>query len=743
MAPLLLVFLLSGAAGLVYQVVWSRLLVLVLGATSEAFAITVAAFMAGLAIGSALAGRRAERLARPVRAYALLEAAIAASAGAVPAAVRAAEPVYIAAERLGVPGARLALTAAILLVPTSVMGATLPVLARLARERAGRDLARLYGANTLGATAGCLAAGWVLIEVLGLAGTARVAVAANLVAAAGALALGDRPAPSAAGADDRRGAAGDVLPPRTADAVYLLTGFLALALEILWTRLLVPRTGSEIYVFSAILAVYLAGIGLGSVAYALRPVPPTRAAFGLAVAAAGAGSVLVVVLASGAVVEWPFRRLVWVLLPATGAMGLAFPVGIALATPPGASLAAATGRLYAWNTLGGIAGALAAIFALAPALGSGRAAGLLSAAYLALGASIAAPAARRLGGALAAGAAGVALAVAAGSPVFLHPAVVRVLRHPAAVLFEHREDRVAAATAGAFHPPSPYREFLLVNGIGMTMKTIDTKMLAHLPAALVPDARRALVLCFGMGTSFRSSLAHPYERVVAVDLVPTVPSFMRYYHADAETILADPRGAIVIDDARHFLEATGETFEIISSDPPPPIQSAGTVLLYSREFYEAGRRRLAPGGVFVQWLPFEGGTIEDYRTHVRTFLSVFPHATAWRAVDGNGFYLVGSEGPHAIDRARAAEALGRPAVRADIAEWTPSFAGLSGEALADSIAALRHADDATLRAAAGDGPIITDDRPRTEYYWLRRRLGLDPSPPGWGEAVLGALGPAV
>jgi spermidine synthase len=339
--------------------------------------------------------------------------------------------------------------------------------------------------------------------------------------------------------------------------------------------------------------------------------------------------------------------------------------------------------------------------------------------------------------------AGVALVAASllGAPGLRHPVRARIDSHPHVALLDHREDRVAAVTAFRLDAPRRARPqyHLLVNGIGMTALTVDTKLLAHLPGALHPDARRALVLCFGMGTAFRSSLAYPYERVDAVELVPSVPRMMQHYHEDAEAALSDPRGRVILDDARHYLASTRERYDIISSDPPPPLRSAGTVLLLSQEFYEAGRRRLEPGGLFVQWLPFGDGTLSDYATLVRTFRSVFPVVSAWRSLHDYGFFLVGSEREVRFDAERAAARLGDPRVWRDLVEWNGARFE-SPLAAAQALAALRLATPAALDAALGPGPVVTDDHPRSEYHLLRTRLGWDRSPEGRARAVLEWIG---
>jgi spermidine synthase len=242
--------------------------------------------------------------------------------------------------------------------------------------------------------------------------------------------------------------------------------------------------------------------------------------------------------------------------------------------------------------------------------------------------------------------------------------------------------------------------------------------MVHLPLALRPEPpRSALVLCFGMGTSFRSALSWGIE-ATAVDLVPSVPALFGFFHGDADELLASPRARVVIDDARRFLERSKERFDLVIVDPPPPIQASASSLLYSREFNELVRAHLAPGGVFQQWFPGVEGTALTSLT--RALREVFPYLRTFRSLDGQGIHLLASERPLPAASAEAAVARMPEAARRDLLEWFPKAPDAAGPLRAQLA---REVDAATLSRGSQDVPPLRDDRPVNEYYLLRQAFG--------------------
>jgi len=251
----------------------------------------------------------------------------------------------------------------------------------------------------------------------------------------------------------------------------------------------------------------------------------------------------------------------------------------------------------------------------------------------------------------------------------------------------------------------------------MTLLTVDAKLMPILPLIARPDSERALVVAFGMGTAFRSSLIAGMRTDVA-ELVPSVPRMFRWYYPDAEAVLADPNGRLIVADGRNHLELETERFDIIVTDPPPPIESSGASVISSLEYYEAGRDHLTSGGIMMQWVPF-GAAERELKEHIRTFASVFPQLLVIRGAGGYGFYMLGSTEPIALDPDTARRVLGRPGVLDDISSAYDSPASTIDDWLG-VIERQTWLTDDEARAYVGDGPLITDDRPRPEYFLLRR-----------------------
>jgi hypothetical protein len=243
-----------------------------------------------------------------------------------------------------------------------------------------------------------------------------------------------------------------------------------------------------------------------------------------------------------------------------------------------------------------------------------------------------------------------------------------------------------------------------------------------LPIAMRPDADRGLAIAFGMGSAFRTSLNAGVE-TDSVELVPSVPGMMRWFHDDAEAVLADPRGKSIIADGRNHVELTDQTYDFIVVDPPPPIESSGVSVISTKEFYEASKARLTPDGVMVQWVPY-GQTQDEFLAHVRSFLAVFANVRVIAGAGGYGFYVIGSDGPVDLDPAALQAVLERPGVLEDV-NSAPDSNNRSAEEWAQTLTGLTWAAGDQLREAVGDGPLITDDRPLPEYFILRRLQNPD------------------
>ncbi len=736
-------FLLSGFCSLVYEIVWLRLAMAKFGVATPLVSIVLSVFMAGLALGSWLVGRLAPRLearagSAPLRAYALAELVIAVSGVAVASELEGGRRLL---EQLGhvvswgsagyyvASGLWIALT---LLPFCTCMGATFPLAmaAIRASDRAGSDrsFSYLYFANVVGATAGTIASAFFMIELLGFRGTLRATAALNVVLAASALALSlaharggpaPEPAPARGGPQWHRPTAA-----RAALPLLLLTGLASMAMEVVWIRQFTPYLGTVVYAFAAILAVYLTATFLGSSAYRIwsRSSGPGR------VAPTPGGAWLAVGLASLIPLAAADPRLSATSEPAIAAFQLAGGLRLVLGIMPFCALVGfltpmlvdrwsggdpdRAGRAYAINVLGSILGPLLAGFGLLPFVGERWALVVLAAPFFAIGGLTAAPALPRAPGpgrfgvrSRPATAAVAFLVLIAGPLIALTKDFETVF--PRRIVLRDNTATVIAASEGG-------HKRLLVNGIGMTVLTPITKMMSHLPMASLPaPPRNSLVICFGMGTSFRSLLSWGVP-ATAVELVPSVPLLFGYYHEDAPALLASPLARVVIDDGRRFLERTPEPYDVITIDPPPPVEAAGSSLLYSREFYAVVRKRLRPGGILQQWLP--GGEPLVVASVARALADSFPHVRTFRYPEGWGIHFLASLSP--IPPASASELATRlpPRAAADLVEWGPAptpaeqfRAILAGEVPVSSLIAI------VPRA-----PALRDDRPLNEYFFLRR-----------------------
>jgi hypothetical protein len=261
---------------------------------------------------------------------------------------------------------------------------------------------------------------------------------------------------------------------------------------------------------------------------------------------------------------------------------------------------------------------------------------------------------------------------------------------------------------------------MLVNGVGITALDRCTKFMAHLPLAARPDAESALVICFGMGTTYRSLLSWGVD-TTAVELVPSVRDAFPFYFDDAAELLAHPKGRVVIDDGRRFLQRTDRTFDVVTLDPPPPVEAAGSSLLYTNEFYRLVKLRLRKGGILHAWFPGMPKDDGTYGAVLRSLADEFPHIRIFTSTKDRSYHYLCSLEPLVVPDAEAFLARMPEAARRDLVEWN------SGDER-DPLTYIRsllakEVPVAPMLAAAGENR-ITDDQPFNEYYVLRRRLGI-------------------
>lgn len=765
------IFLVSGAAGLVYQVAWTRRLALVLGVTSEAVSTVLAVFMGGLALGSWLLGRTGDRGLSPLRLYGLFELGIAASAAASPFLLDGLVDLYAGLRRSGAVGPellpllRVGLAAIALIVPTTLMGGTLPVLLKAAfrsQARLSRDAGTLYAVNTLGAVLGTLATAFVLIDAFGIRTTIWLAAGANAVVGLIALAL---PAeslraeddavdatlapggpPASAGARLARDAAApeasrplDDVTRRAVLAVYGACGFLALAYEVLWTRYLIVVVGeNSVYAFSLMLAAFLIGIVLGS-ALAARSadrVDDLPTLLGGVTAGVGISALATVALVPavtahlqlpGVTSFWALStlrllRCLVVLIVPTTLSGTTFALVARIYARDPAHLGRDAGTAYAVNTLGAILGALAGGFLVLPWLGLHDGLLWLGTANVAIGLALVLrrrPEGRAtaLAGRLALLAAGAFGSAWLASDVFQRASGNA---DQEVVFFEHGKQ----STVAVVRSRSSGELGLLVDGDSQAgthvLLQISLRLLGHVPVLMHPDPKDVLVIAFGAGITTGSALQHPIEHLDQVELSSSVIRASRFFAPFNHDPLHDPRLRLVQDDGRNYLLSTDRSYDVITSDPIDP-DDAGVTSLYSKEYYELVRARLRPGGVAAQWIPsrYDAAT---YWMLVRTFQAVFPYTSVWHS--GITTVVVGSVDPPRV----AYDELARR-VTAPRAEKSLAAVGIDG---LPTLLALLAAGPEQTRTLTGPGPLNTDDHPRIEY-----------AGPRWFEGNLRGISPRV
>jgi spermidine synthase len=702
-------FFASGFCSLLYQVVWLRIAFAQFGIITPVLSLVLSAFMAGLGLGTLAAGRWVPRLSRhwnisPAYFYGFAELLIGVGAFAVPVLFRTAGD-YLLNYGPSDSVAYLALSAIFIvgsIVPWCVMmGATFPLMmefVRQADEQGERSFSLLYLANVIGAMTGVIATAVFLVEIFGFTRTYEIAAVINFIIAAVAFVLGRRhpvEAPALAAPIRTRQPLGWI------ELVLFSTGFISLAMEVVWTRAFTFVLHTTIYAFAMILATYLLATWLGSALY--RAIRTKRYAV-------PEPALLVLIGLAGLIP--PLVNDPWVHHLGIIALASIAPICLALGylTPKliddhGHGDPARAGRAYSINILGGILGPLAAGYLMLPYMDVREAQILLALPLILL-----AVAALVRGGvtvahqapiiAVAAGLAGVAAITSHSYEEGAHTEGPREV---------HRDYSASVVSFG-----EGFDRGLLVNGVGIARLTPITKVMAHLSFATQGNPQSAVAICFGMGTTLRSMQSWGVH-ATGIDLSRAVIESFGFYHDNAAAIEADPNISIVADDGRRFLLRTKTLFDVIAVDPPPPPEAAGSSLLYSVQFYDVVKQRLRPGGVFHQWIPT--GDEPIMRAIVRTLHDSFPYVIFYRSIEDWGLHALASMTP--VKPLTPEEFLNRlpPRARRDLMEWYP---GRPIEEVAQAILS-RRTDIGQIVPDLAATPLIQDDHPYNEYYVLRHR----------------------
>lgn len=701
-------FVLSGATGLMYEILWARMLGLVFGATTLAVSTVLAAFMGGLALGSALAGWFAPRIRKPVALYGVMEIAIAIYALLVPFLFTAVDDLYAYIWQHLSPGfftftlLRFALSSLLLLVPTTLMGATLPVLSAALLRGTGRDsnsVTRLYACNLVGAILGTLAAGFVLLPAFGVRMTSVIAAGINILVGLIALVI------------QRQMHVGPDVPEVSAPVetrieldssgfwlfAAFASGFVTISTQVSWTRVLTMIIGSSTYAFSIVVALFLIGLAGGAwivgrkdrsarlrtaimvvelitavslllSLFVLNRIPVLLINLGMRFHVSSWGGLLALQIVSATLL---------ILVPAL-LMGMVMPLVLVWASNQ-IKAVNRVGRSYAVNTIGAIAGAFLTGFVLIPKTSIRFTLLLAAATCLLMGLVAYRPAGEGLQPlvrrSLAIGLTPVLVVVffmlappmnLADLSIGAYDSLVRELAQTREVANDNAE-----ATGPNVHELLMFREgptatvsvrrdqdtvSMAINGRTNASDSIydmpTQVMLGQLPLLIAPQQKNGLIIGFATGVTVGSMLQSPIESVTCVELEPTTVQASEFFNHVNNRPLDDPRTKLIIDDARTYLRVTRNRYDIIVSEPSHP-WVPGVANLFTQEFFELGRSRLSEQGIFVQWVQIYQLSTESLRSVLATYHKVFPHVLMFRvggSSNGKDLLLVGSNQPLNIDR---------------------------------------------------------------------------------------------
>jgi len=764
--PVFVLFLLSGATSLAYEVMWTRMLVRIFGTSSFAVSTVLAAYMAGLALGSYLFGRLIDRKGRPVLIYGLLELGIGVFALVFPYVLDGLNPLYRVLYR-GLEGShyslsliRFVLCFTVLLVPTTLMGGTLPVLSRFV-TRSLSDLTLrvglLYSTNTFGAVAGTFLTGFFVLRALGIRHATFAVAGLNfaifLIAYALSRRAGYARGPEAGAAE--RGQVPATAPGNKSSGkegerlvlfAFLFTGLAALSAEVVWTRVLALVVGTTVYAFSTMLTVFLLGLAIGSAVFsrvAQRTSRP-RMAFGIVALAIGisvfAGTVAFSHLppyymdlynAIGktwdASVATGFLLSLLIMIGPAFLMGGTFPLVARIYATDVAHVGGKIGTAYAYNTVGSILGSFLGSFVLLDVLGVENGMLVVALVYLAVGAAIFFALAERVPPRVRSAAAAAAVAVAIAAAVVGPGWDKKLMTSGVYVYAGMYGDRQGLEDALKFRNLLFYDE-----GPGATVSVeqtenvrslridgkadastgadmINQELLAHVPMLLHPRPDTVLVIGLGSGVTLGSAGKYPARRLECVELLENVVEGAALFRDFNYDCLADPRVKLIKGDARNHLLLTDKKYDVIISEPTN-VWVSGVGDLFDFEFFSLARKCLKPDGVMCAWFHTYHMGERELRSGVRTFLEIFPHASLWLSNESD-LILVATPGPPAIDEALVAR-MREPRIAADLAR-----VGINEPA--DLLSALLMTEE-DLRAYSGSAPIHTDDNMLMEFASGRR-----------------------
>ncbi len=747
-SSLCLLFFFSGLCGLLYETVWLRLAFAQFGVIAPVISIVVSVFMAGLGLGSWLGGKYIAQVKERVKVsaitiYGAIEIFIGLGALLVPWLFKQAAAwlltcgdmdswMYLLSSALGI---------SLSILPWAfAMGVTYPAVLEFLREfddKDERQFGRLYAANTAGAVMGVLLTVFVFVEILGFRRTLLVAAGINFLIGLFAILWGSRhssvsqaiklgPSVEAPATGSSTAGVSDIAGKQFGIGILFTTGFCSMAMEIVWVRAFAPFLGSLVYSFATLLVIYLLSNWFGAFLYRLNLAHNQVKSKTLLIVAMAISSCFPLLTANyqfcSFVGHYLGTAFAWAILLVIS-VGM-FSIILGYLTPllidditKGFPVEA--GRAYAINILGCILGPLFSGYFLLPRFGDRTALILLTIPLLVL-----VFIGNRIGG----------LRISARIKAAMATATVAIFL--TSCLYPTWEEG-GAWQAGGLEKFEIYRDYaattiamtrkgqkgLIVNGSSMTGLSYVVKLMAHLPLALLEKpAKSVLVICFGMGSTFRSALTWPV-RVTAVELVPGVRDAFGYFYSDAQQVLANPNGQIIIDDGRRFLRRSSEKFDVITIDPPPPIGAASSSLLYSTEFFQLLKKHLSTGGILQEWY-FPASDKLVFQALARSLSQSFPYVKIFGSADSKGFgyFFLASERPIAVPTADKFLARMPAPARADLGEEFRSLNSLQDakHVISQVLSTQRPVSQVLVPDKA---LIVTDDHPFNEYFILRDLTG--------------------
>lgn len=715
-----LLFFVSGFCALLYQTVWLRLAFASFGINTQVISIVVSIFMLGLVLGSWISGRYLIRLAKKYKIeslyfYCLAEAGVGIGALVVPKLFLLGHNWLLtfgqtnSVAYLGLSAVVLSL---IMLPWCFLMGTTIPLIIDYLNRHLTKDkniFSFLYLANTFGAMAGTVITTAVLIELLGFQKTLFFASLLNfLIATISVFIVKKLKSNSDQSISEEEIKFWTLKSLNNKDRFILgllfMTGFSLVGFEVIWNRLFTPILETSVYAFAFILFIYLLGTCLGLLHYRfdLRREKVLSIKF------------LLLLLSGVSIIQ------IWFVDPRMrlGVLGIILCIGfisylLGYLTPKQIDELSQgnpriVGLAYAINLLGCIIGPIFVSYLLMPLIGSKFSIILLSLpliVFLFIKNDV------------------IASHQSSNRTVLATMLILVLITAGFGTTYEEwlnvsnkiiKNDYNATVLVATLDENNPRSKYLMVNGVGMTMLTPITKVMAHLPLFSLPEGpKRALVICFGMGTTFRSVISWGIP-TTTVELTPSVGELFPYFFDDAKKILVQKENQIVIDDGRRFLQRTPEKYDLITIDPPPPIEAAGSSLLYSEEFYQIIKTHLTTNGVLAQWYPEKND--KTLQAVARSLVDVFPYIEVYKSITGNGYHFLASNNPIVIPTPEQIVQNMPLTAQADLMEWN-DYNEPNILSFVQKIVSGKQNINELLNT--NKNIKITDDQPYNEYFLLR------------------------